>query len=253
MIVVGLLIMMCKISKNSSISQGNASDDVSVESYIKFLESDPSYKFKDELKYLTAIDITKSYDDTGKNFYLAKVSSQFMWESQLFMLTVDNGKIVKVTDTGLGGNDAFFSYEVVTISEGTFIVAYCSSHMGNGRLEFVSILQPGIVKYTIHYAVDNEYEDNEKTATEYGLLIPNSNITASSVYVGGKLDVGYMDIDQDGNTDVVLKGIQQIYEKGLDGIQILRKEYFLENIYLFSSIGNDFVFDEELSRKIPVP
>ena len=89
------------------------------------------------------------------------------------------------------------------------------------------------------------------TAIDYGLASENDeNITASAVYPGGKLHASYVDIDKDGNTDIVLTGIQHIYQAGINNGQILKKEYYIRNVYIFDSIKDDFVFKDELSEKI---
>ena len=235
-----------KFTRNNILFNNNP-----VDSFIEFINTAPKLQDDYTLRYLNNVDITRHFDNTGNIIYLAKLSAQFMWENRLYVIYVDDNKITKIINTTLGGNERNFSYDVVNISQGTFIAAYCSSHSGNGDLRFVSVFNPDIIIYNIPYVVDIEYEDMRLTAIEYGLTSEDDeNISASAVYLGGKLNASYADIDGDGNTDIILTGIQQIYQTGTNDKQILKKEYYIKKIYIFDSIKDDFVFKEELSEKI---
>jgi len=235
-----------KFTRNNILFNNNP-----VDSFINFINAAHDLKDNYDLKYLNTVDITQHFDNTGNIIYLARISTQFMWGTGLYMIYVDDNKITKIINTPLGGNERNFSYDVVNLSQGTFIAAYCSSHMGNGNLDFVSVLNPDIIKYTIPYAVDSDYEDMRLTAIEYGLASEeDENISASAVYLGGRLHASYVDIDEDGNTDIGLTGIQQIYQTGINNEQVLKKEYYIKNVYIFDSIKDDFVFKDELSEKI---
>jgi len=175
------------------------------------------------------------------------------------MVIVDNDEIIEVVDTGLGGNRNYFSYDIISMTQGDFIAAYCSAHTGNGYLELVSISEYNGVKYRIPDAVDGNYEEMRLTAIEYGLVpeydsewFNKEDVKASAVYLGGKLQADYVDYDQDGNTDIVLTGIQRIYEERNKNERVLRQEFHIRSVFLYDSNIDDFVFGEEFSEKTPV-
>jgi len=176
-----------------------------------------------------------------------------MWGSGLYMIVVDHGKIVNVIGTGLCGNREYFSYDVVNMSQGVFVAAFCATHMGNGNLDLVPISEPGKIKYTIPRAVDHHYEDMALTAVEFGLASEaDGTITASAIYLGGRLNADYIDVNQDGNTDIVLTGVQQVYETGTNHEQILRQVYYIKLVYLYDPIEDDFILNDAMSERVLV-
>jgi hypothetical protein len=221
-------------------------------SFLDFIKSDPVLRNDHNLMSLNTVDIQKSYyTDNGKEIYLVSVIPQFMWGAELYILYVENNKIADIIKTPLGGNKRFFSYELINISNGTFIAAYCATHAGNGNLELVSIFQPDIIKYSIPFAVDGHYEEMAIAAIEYGLISEyDENIRASAVYLGGKLHADYLDVNQDGYTDIVLSGIRRIYQTGEDDKRILKKEYYVRSVYLYDAEKDKFVLNEQISEEI---
>ena len=205
-------------------------------------------------KSLTAIEISKKWDSDGNAMYFAKTTPEFMWGCNLYMILTDDNEITGIVNTGLGGNNDLFSYDVACMTQGDFIAVYPSSHVGNGMLVLVPISKPSAPKYGIPDAVDGDYEDMQLTAVQYGLASENDeNVTASAIYLGGKLHAEYVDLNQDGNTDIVLIGIQQIYQTGINfREQILRKEYYVKNVYLYDPMKDDFIFSDEMSEMILV-
>lgn len=251
MAIVTISAVVLSIVVSASKSQRISYNDISVNSFLSFISTDTTLKNDSNLQSLSSIDITQKYDNDGNNIYFAEATPQLMWGSELYIVSVDDNKITKITDAGLGGNSEYFSYDVVTMTQGVFISAFCASHSGNGELELALLPNPNIKKYTIPGAVDNYYEDSRLTAAEYSLAsTENGDITASAVYLGGKLHADYTDINHDGDTDVVLTGIQQIYETGIHQEQIPRKEYYVKDVYLYDSIKDDFLFDEKASELV---
>jgi len=224
---------------------------VSVDSFLSFIDANPILKDEYNLYSLSTIDISENWDSNGNIIYLAKVTWEFMWGCSLYLIIIDNYEITEIINTGIGGNSVYFSYDVVGMSQGDFISAYCSSHMGNGNLVLFPISEPTESKYGIP-AVDHDYEDMRLTALEYGLISGDEEqLTASEIYLGGKLHADYIDINQDGNTDIIMTGIQQIYETGKDfQDQILRREYYVKNVYLYNLAEDDFILSDILSERI---
>lgn len=118
---------------NASKVPQNTYSDISVDKFIQFLKSDPTYEYMGAGQ-LNDVEIDKRYLDNGEVIYLARISPEFMWLTILYMLDVNDGEIIGVVPVGLEGLDRHFKYDVIKISQGTFITAYCSSHMGNGGL-----------------------------------------------------------------------------------------------------------------------
>jgi|GEM_PF-4751966 len=211
---------------------------VSVSGLLRFLRE------RGDVGVYSKIDIQEKYLQ-GETFYFAALQQDFFWSAELYLIRAQEGKIAEVIATGAGGLESVFEYDLIDISQGKFIAAYCASHAGNGDLELIPLNSPGAAQYSIP-AVDCHYEDTEETANEYG--VPGemgSGSTASSVYRGGKLEAAYADVDGDGHTDIVLSGVQQIFAEE-DGEWVLRQEHFVENVFLFDAAADEFALD---SRK----
>jgi hypothetical protein len=234
-----------------------------VSSFLRFIKNDPVWKKDFNLQYLSSVKISKKWDSIGNVYYFAEVTPDLMWGSELYMIITDNDEIIEVIDTGLGGNSEYFSFDIVNLSQGIFVAVYCASHAGNGELTLAPINEISKAKYSFSDAVDNHYESMRLTAIEYGLApeyslieleegeeIDGKKAKASAVYLGGKLCVDYGDVNLDGSTDVVLTGIQRIYEEGNNNEQILKQEYYIKKVYIYDHIIDEFVFNDKLSLKI---
>ena len=251
LISAAMILILISVINTSRMQQINNAD-ITVDSLLKFIEDEDALVNNDSFKSLNTVEISKRNDNEGNTFYFANTISQFMWSSELYMLVVEDGKITSIIDTGLGGNNTYFSYDVVSISQGVFISAFCATHSGNGDLLLMPIYEPNNVKYLIPDAVDSYYEESELTAIDYEISEVKGKGTASSVYLGGKLHASYIDVNQDGHTDIVLKGIQQIYETGQDQEQLLKQEHFVTYVYLYDPMIDSFIFDLAMSKKVIV-
>ena len=281
-IVIIILVIIFNIDSNISKSQqleGNtlssaasastqgqfllSADKGLASSFLQFIKNDPVWKNDFNLQYLSSVKISKKWDSIGNAYYFAEATPDLMWGSELYMIIEDNEEIIKVIDTGLGGNSEYFSYDIVNLSQGVFVAVYCTSHAGNGELTLAPINEINKAKYIFPDAVDNHFECMRLTAIEYGLApeyslleleegedIDGKKEKASAVYLGGKLHADYIDINLDGNTDVVLTGIQRIYEEGNNSEQLLKHEYYIKKIYIYDHILDEFVFNDKLSLKI---
>jgi len=103
----------------------------------------------------------------------------------------------------------------------------------------------GAGKHVIPKAVDNYHENNMMTATLYGL-----EGTASSVFLGGMLHADYGDVNSDGHTDIVLSGIRQIFQSDGHGEQILAKEFYVKEIYMYDPPSDTFLRAEDLGENM---
>ena len=238
-----VLIEYANVNAENITKSDNLDYTVSVEGLTKYLRD-----FKNKEVQYSKIEISEMYID-DKPIYFALLQQAFFWESKLYLINSADGIISEIIDTGAGGLDLLFEYDIVDISQGKFIAAYCSSHSGNGNLELISLDELGKPQYSIP-AICNYYAETEQIANEYELSSSNGDIIkASAVYIGGKLSAEYEDIDNDGNTDIVLKGVLQVYET-LGNNKVLQKEYYIKNIYLFEHSSNSFVLNEILSERI---
>jgi|GEM_PF-7086469 len=233
---------------------------ITAESFLAFINMNHEKNADNGHLYsLSTVDISQTfmYDTDGNEIYLAKITPDFFWCTTLYIILAYDNKIIDVVETGLGGNSNFFSYDVVKLSQGDYIAAYCASHQGNGDLTLFAISEQEPREYSIFPAVDDNYEHMQMTAIEYGLSSDyDENIYASEVYLGGKLHAEYHDVNDDGNTDIILSGIQLIYEHiSIDDFdeRILRKSYYIKNVYVYDSVLNDFIYDEMVSERILLP
>ena len=230
---------------NTASAEGrneNSYHDVSVNGLLAYLKQ----KSNRSIEY-SKIDINQMYIQE-ETLYFATIQQDFFWETELYLIQTQNGMISDVVPSGAAGLDATFDYELIDISQGRFLAAYCASHSGNGNLELIPLDNLGRAQYSIP-AVDSYYEDTKETATEYGLAQnENDDVTASAVYLNGKLHASYTDVDGDGHTDIILSGVQQIFVEEANE-QELTLLYFVENFFLFDSSTDTFVFSEELSEK----
>ena len=236
----------CRISSASEITESTIS---MVEKVTRYMKTNPDYEYL--LKNVTTIDIHNTFlnNVNGDEIFLVEIIGNYFWSSQLFLITAsDDGDIINVEKTQLGGLSSIFEYDIINISQGTFIVAYCSTHMGNGSLDLVPIDQPEMVQYSIFGAVDCHNENNKMTAIEYELSSGyDDEITASAVYLDGKLHADFSDVNNDGNTDIVLTGIQRIYKEFSTDTKELEQEYYIKKVYLFDPMKDDFIFNDEFS------
>ena len=199
----------------------------------------------------SVVSIKKDYYKNSA-IYFVELQEDFFWSSILYQINFDKGEIVGLIDTGAGGLSEYFQYNLIEISPGSYLAVYCSSHMGNGDLELIPLNEIGEAKYAFP-AIDGYYEETELTAIEYGLSSGYGNdILASAVYLCGKLHAEYTDTNNDGNTDIALSGIQQIYETSINGELLLKREYFVRNIYLYAPLEDCFIYNEGLSVKTEI-
>jgi hypothetical protein len=190
---------------------------------------------------LSKIEITEKFLE-GRKLYFAEIQKDFFWESELYLIKTQDDVITDAVIIGASGLNRLFEYDVIDISQGEFIAAYCSSHMGSGNLELISIDNLGKSMYSIP-AIDNYFEDTEETSITHGLSKEyGDGIYASKIFLNGKLSAVYEDVNDDGNTDIILKGVQQVYKNEGD-VQILDSETFIKMVYLFDTHSNQFVLE----------
>lgn len=146
----------------------------------------------------------KEFKDQTIYFFL--YTPDDYWSTMLFQIREENG-IIQGLDYISEGSTDYFNFDVISISEGDFVTVYSASHMGNGTLELINMdelpdREIGSVPDYEMYAIDGHYED---------MVVDNVPVT-SKVFENGILTPEYKDVNEDGNTDVVLSGVVQEYE-----------------------------------------
>ena len=177
---------------------------------------------------------------------------------QLFFIEVnENGEKVLV-ETAHGGLARFFEPREVKLSQGVFVEILSVGNMAQGNLVLLSPKSPYDAVYSINNVVDEYYQCN---LYEEITLPENINIEAienietarfSTIYDGGKLNVSYEDVNSDGNTDIVLRGIIKyvihLDENDIFDISTL-SERSIRLVYLYNETEDSFDLCNELSQK----
>ena len=167
----------------------------------------------------------------------------------LVWVDINDGQIVNAKFTG-AGSDGYFEYYFSTMSQGSFIIAYCTDSNGRGGLYFIPLDNLGMVKYSFDKVYDNNMTFWGIIGAEFGLKDKDGyDVPAADRYVGDKLDFTCEDVNSDGNTDVIFTGIRQIYV-GTEMEPQLWREYYVKQVYLYDPAQDDFVLSDELSESI---
>ena len=130
--------------------------------------------------------------------------------------------------------------EYVEISQGDFIAAICTTHVGNGDLRLIPIDEHTKIYYEIPASRamgGNEWLEQFNYLFEYG-----SDCTD---FYGGHMTPNYKDVNGDGHTDIVLTGVQFVRNRERTGIVA---EYDCEYVYLYSEAEDEFLLDVSRSR-----
>ncbi len=146
---------------------------------------------------------TKMSGDKEYNFLFEQAAG--FWDCALYHIQCDEqGNVTKVTACG-SGNAELFSYDIVKLSGENYAAVYSASHMGNGCLMLFPLDGEADKTYTIDGAVDRHYE---------AMALVNEDgydYMKSRIYYDGRLTAEYTDVNQDGYTDIVLRGIILTY------------------------------------------
>ena len=203
-------------------------------------------KLKSEHQYLfdaydKSVDGIAGYfevlDLGGKQYVLATVSD--FWYGELLYVNESDGEIV-FEETAAGGFIDRLDVEYVEMSQGNFIAAICTTHVGNGDLRLIPIDEDTKTSYAIPASramYGNEWLDQFNYLFEHG-----SDCTD---FYGGHMTPNYRDVDGDGNTDIVLTGVQFVRNRARTGIVA---EYDCEYVYIYDMNEDEFILDVSRSR-----
>lgn len=190
-------------------------------------------------------------EKTFKNqtLYFFLYTPNDFWETTLYQIRETEGVIEGLDYISSGATD-FFNFDIISISEGDFVTVYSASHMGNGSLELVELdnipgRKAGEVSDYELYAIDNHFEEIESKTGK----------TTSKIFQDGILTPEYKDVNNDGNTDVILNGVLQEYEfnKETNEEELQKSEKVCE-VYLFNPKDKTFTLqsDNDLREKKPL-
>ncbi len=190
----------------------------------------------------TTVDIEKRYSQkTDKEYIFVKINIDDFWEDKLYLVETKDNKIISLKYIG-GGNKEYLDYDVVDLTQGTYVAYYSASNMGNGDLHLVS-LEGKNSEYTILGAVDYHMEtpsSTEEIKTRFG-----ENAEAYMVYNNGILKDDYYDINGDGYIDIELNGTEEAYvnSTGQSTYEFgFIKETKVTKHYIYNVNSDEFVF-----------
>ena len=184
---------------------------------------------------------SKVYRGINFDFLLEKEKNN--WKRALYYIHYDDDNhVIKVSPCGEGEKD-LFSYSIVNLSCEDYVAVYCASQIGNGNLELFHLdgSNSNADPITIDKVIDSHYELKE--SIDY----TGSKCASSQVYDNGKLNAEYIDVNQDGFTDIVFSGIILSYESN-DGDIASNKLIDSQNCrrtYLYNSSSKQFELSEE--------
>ncbi len=181
----------------------------------------------------------------GRMYYFLLAQNVDSWSCELYYILLNDQGGLQVVIPCKGGNQSLFSYDIVNLSEESYVAVYCANQMGYGSLELYSLEHADGRSYRIENVIDNHYEAMA-FVNEYGF--PYSR---SQIFYDGKLQVEFKDIDQDGYTDVELTGIKLQYERyPSDESETLTSSLDYKRSYLYDSNNHLFALYIEEEEEI---
>lgn len=184
----------------------------------------------------------------GETLYFFLYTPDNSWSTTLYQIHEENGEILGLDYISEGATD-YFNFDVISISEGDFITVYSASHTGNGNLVLVQMDETeernigALPDYEL-YAIDSHYEEMQL----------NHNPVVSKVFDNGVLTPEYQDVNEDGHTDIVLKGVIQEYEYDEENdMQNMTQAEEVCQVYEFDPENKTFTLrsGEDLREKRP--
>lgn len=186
----------------------------------------------------------KTFKDQKLYFFLYTANDN--WETTLYQIREKDG-VIEALDYISDGATDYFNFDIISISEGDFITVYSATHMGNGSLELLELdnipdRKVGEEPDYELYAVDNHFEE----------MVDKDGTVTSKIFENGILTPVYEDVNQDGNTDIQLKGTLQEYQynKETDEEELQNTKSICE-VYLFNPKDKTFELQsgEDLREK----
>lgn len=198
------------------------------------------YDLKEEI-------VIEKREQNGKELYFFLYTPESGWCTTLYQIQYENGEILSLDYVSEGATD-YFNFDVISITEGEFVTAYSATRMGNGSLVLIEMdnipdRKIGETPDYELYAIDGYYED----------MTLDNKPKASKVFANNVLLPEYRDVNDDGNTDIVLTGkIENYVYDEENEVHNLTSTEDVCQVYIFNSETKEFLLEqgEDLTDKV---
>lgn len=182
----------------------------------------------------------------GENLYFFTYTPTDSWNTSLYRIRQQQGEVLGLDYISEGATD-YFQFDIINISEGDYVSVYSTSYMGIGYLSLVNLKSTedrkvGTIPDYEFYAVDSHYEQMQFDKAP----------VLSSVFENAKLTPEYTDVNEDGHTDILLRGVIEDYEYDIEtDMQNLKSRKEVCQIYEYEPETKQFILKsgEDLREK----
>ena len=200
-------------------------------------------------RYLSGIETKGLYNKPNTALLII---SDYKSKSLFIIENVDNTKRFNLINVdGASGNAALFEAKEISISQGDFILVYAAGSAGLGDMEFYSLESPYELIYSVAGVIDQYHESYpippESIAISDLYLDDDGMARYSKIYDHNRLNPEFIDINDDGHTDIILKGIKKtVVEMASNPFSYATtiEEYYCQYIYLYDIESNEFQYSE---------
>ena len=177
--------------------------------------------------------------------YIFKMDSKTLMDGVLYFVKYDKLKDEIICAKHFsGGNTYYLKYKIIDITQGKFISVFTASHQGNGGLGIYSIDDLNKLQYSIGRVLISPFQWLDLYGNKYGF---SNRGDLYSNYENYTPTDNYYDFNGDGETDVILTGVMNVYN-GKTG-EVLRR-IFIKNVYLYDVDLDTFEFSEKDSYEV---
>ena len=198
-------------------------------------------------------------NEAFEDFIVRAKEWQSSWADGLWLVRFEREKIVR-KDEIRSKADIIDKFDYINISQGSFIEIFNSSHQGNGSTILVSQDNLTTPKYEFSVnTVDRHWEGQSRLIAEddpnFPELIKGKEYMFNYVYVGDMLESKYVDVNNDGYTDVIFSGYQELHinDMPLIDFEITQPPnhlFYVKWVYLYDKLEDNFMLSDELSEEI---
>ena len=183
---------------------------------------------------LSLKDVTIIKFSADPNLFITILVREKDWWEDIQIVNFSNGHILWTAkfDT-LPSSQSILSARQISLKGIAFplIEVFDVTHQGNGYYYLYELKEKKAILITQTRAVDWSFD--------MGLEI-NHKFNYSIIYKGGKLTTFYKDVNNDGVTDIILKGTIQVFESDW---KTKLKEYPAQKVLVYSTTKKRFIED----------